>query len=373
MTSRTYPGRPHQHRQLGALMRRAKAPSPSTGDSIREHLTVVVVQGTRASRTVRRSITIWNTLTPLSIFLGRPVAFSHPTNWPDPYEHWWCRAIFGRPGPLQHASAYVLCWSRSQYDEPAWRMAGSSEPTRSSEFAAGCATSWLQPAPRGRRSGSFFAAKWAMSEKRPSRRANSVQTGEIKEVTRAAANLLTAQAQRIFASRGRYAPCGWTASRQNTALFLPIDAKTVVKQVMCSPYAHPDQRARIRQEFDERFAVQVLDAKNSADLRWLLSQGPPRPISQPVMCVRIIIEWPTSRYPQDTYNARASVSDSLVSSRIVCNRRLRAMLSSSRTILRPTPITSRVRSDPQALDFRRCGDRTVSAPHLLADRRALQR
>jgi hypothetical protein len=34
--------------------------------------------------------------------------------------------------------------------------------------------------------------------------------------------------------------------------------------VMCSPHTHPDQRAKIHQEFEERFGVKVIDSGISA-------------------------------------------------------------------------------------------------------------
>jgi hypothetical protein len=198
----------------------------------------------------------------LSIFSEGRLRLANPTNWPDPYEHWWCRTIFGRPGPLQHASAYVLSWSRSQYDEPAWRMAGFQRTNpivrircRLRDILAAAST-----LAEGR-SGAFFTGKVGYErEEELWRQANSVQAGEIKEVTRAAANLLLRKRSALRFER-EVRTLWLDGEPQNTALFLPIDPKTVVKQVMCSPYAHPDQRARIRQEFDERFAVQVLDSK----------------------------------------------------------------------------------------------------------------
>jgi hypothetical protein len=42
-------------------------------------------------------------------------------------------------------------------------------------------------------------------------------------------------------------------------LFLPIEAQETITQVMCSPHAHPDVKARIQQEF-EKFGVSVVDA-----------------------------------------------------------------------------------------------------------------
>jgi hypothetical protein len=87
-----------------------------------------------------------------------------------------------------------------------------------------------------------------------------MQAGELKDVGRATATLLLRK--RIAFRFENEVRTIWVDSEpQSTALFLPIDAKTVVRQVMCSPYAHPDQRARIRQEFEERFAVQVLDSR----------------------------------------------------------------------------------------------------------------
>jgi len=87
----------------------------------------------------------------------------------------------------------------------------------------------------------------------------SLQAGEMKEVTRAAANLLLRKRQALRFEKEVRA-LWFDGEPQNTALFLPIDAKSVVRQVMCSPHVHPDQRAKIHHEFMERFAVQVVDS-----------------------------------------------------------------------------------------------------------------
>jgi hypothetical protein len=111
------------------------------------------------------------------------------------------------------------------------------------------------------RSGSFFTGKVCYErEEELWRRANSVQAGEMKGVTRAGANLLLRK-RSAFRFEREVRTLWLDTEPQNTALFLPIDAKTVVRHVMCSPYAHPDQRAKIRQEFAERFGVQVHDSK----------------------------------------------------------------------------------------------------------------
>src|SRR6185437_11624865 len=59
----------------------------------------------------------------LSVFSEGRLRLDNPVGWSDPYEQWWRKTVLERPGPEQ-TSAYVLCWTRSQFDEPAWRMAG---------------------------------------------------------------------------------------------------------------------------------------------------------------------------------------------------------------------------------------------------------
>jgi len=110
------------------------------------------------------------------------------------------------------------------------------------------------------RPGSFFTGKVCYErEEELLHRAKSVQAGEMKEVTRAAANLLLRK-RYAFRFEKEVRALWLDREPQNTALFLPIDAKSVVRQVMCSPHVHPDQRARIHQEFQERFEVKVVDS-----------------------------------------------------------------------------------------------------------------
>jgi hypothetical protein len=87
-----------------------------------------------------------------------------------------------------------------------------------------------------------------------------VRTGEIKEITRIAASSLLRK-RNAFRFEKEVRTLWLDREPQNTALFLPIDAKAVVKQVMCSPHTHPDQRAKIHQEFEERFGVKAIDSR----------------------------------------------------------------------------------------------------------------
>lgn len=196
----------------------------------------------------------------LSIFSEGRLRLADPMRWTDPYEQGWCKTVFKRPGPLHQASAYVLCWSRSRFDEPAWRMAGFQRTNpiirircRVRDVLA-AASALAQERP-----GSFFTGKVCYeSEEELLRRAESARAAEMKDVTRAAAHLLLRK-RNAFRFEKEIRTVWLDREPQNTALFLPIDPKAVVKQVMCSPYVHPDQRAKIHQEFKERFGIEVSD------------------------------------------------------------------------------------------------------------------
>ena len=198
----------------------------------------------------------------LSIFSESRLRLANPAQWSDPYEDWWFKTVFGGPGPIQQTNAYVLCWSRSRSDEPAWRMAGFQRTNpilriRCSvrDIVAAAGTLAQQ------RPGSFFMGKVCYEpEENLWKRATSARVSEVKETTRTVANLLLRKRRGLrFEKEVR---AFWLDSQPaKTALFVPIDPKPVVEQVMCSPYAHPDQRARIQQEFMDRFGVEVVDSK----------------------------------------------------------------------------------------------------------------
>jgi hypothetical protein len=197
----------------------------------------------------------------LSIFSEGRLRLANPMAWPDPYEQWWCKTLFGPPGPLHETSAYVLCWSKSHYQEPAWRMAGFQRANpiirircrvRDILAAAGALAA--------ERPGFFFTGKVCYErEEKLSKLASSAPAGEMKQVPRAAANLLMRK-RNAFRFEKEVRTLWLDREPQRTALFLPIDAKSVVRQVMCSPHAHPDQKAKIREEFNTRFGVEVIDS-----------------------------------------------------------------------------------------------------------------
>src|SRR5579864_1559304 len=118
----------------------------------------------------------------LSVFSEDRLRLTNPIRWPDPYEQGWCKTVFDRAGPLHQTSAYVLCWSRSRFDEPAWRMAGFQRTNpiirircrvRDILAAAGALAE--------QRPGSFFTGKVCYErEETLWRHARSVQAGEMK-------------------------------------------------------------------------------------------------------------------------------------------------------------------------------------------------
>jgi hypothetical protein len=196
----------------------------------------------------------------LAIFSAGRLRLANPDGWADPYERRWHERVFNEPSPLHASSAYALCWSRSRFDEPAWRMVGFGRTnaivrircrvqnilTAAAAFAA-------------QRPGAFFIGKVRYEQDRTlQRRADALHAKEVKDASAAAANLLLRKSPALRFER-EVRTLWFDSEPQNKALLLPIDAKSTVTQVMCSPHAHADVRARIHQEFD-KFGVSVIDA-----------------------------------------------------------------------------------------------------------------
>jgi hypothetical protein len=195
----------------------------------------------------------------LSIFSENRLRLTCPTSWRDPYERWWTDTLFNRPGVLSRTSAYALCWSRSRFDEPAWRMAGFGRTnaivrirlrvrdilTAASTFA------------EEQRGAFFFGSVRYEQERSLLRLGSAVLAGERKELARGAASLLLRK-RNAFRFEREARTLWLDPEPQKKVLFLPVDAKSAISQVMCSPHAHTDERAKIQQEF-ERFGVIVVD------------------------------------------------------------------------------------------------------------------
>jgi hypothetical protein len=196
----------------------------------------------------------------LGIFSENRLRLANPTGWTDPYERRWHDQIFNEPSPLHGTSSYALCWNRSRFDAPAWRMVGFGRTN--ALVRVRCRVQSILTAASAlaeQRPGEFFIGKVRYEQDGTlHRRADSVRDGEIKDVTRTAASLLLRKSTALRFEREVRAL--WLDSEpQSKGLFLPIDAQSTITQVMCSPHAHADVRARIQQEFD-KFGVSVIDA-----------------------------------------------------------------------------------------------------------------
>jgi hypothetical protein len=179
----------------------------------------------------------------LTIFGENRLRLANPAGWSDPYEQ-------HRLGRLPKGeSFYAMCWNRSRYDEPAWRMIGFGRTNalvrircRVRSLLAAAATLAEQ------RKGEFYIGKVRYDKREPA----------VNDGLKSAAGLLL---HKSTASRFEHEVRAlWFDSEpQNKGLFLPLDAQESITQVMCSPHAHPDVKARIKQEF-EKFGVGVVDA-----------------------------------------------------------------------------------------------------------------
>jgi hypothetical protein len=179
----------------------------------------------------------------LAIFSENRLRLANPAGWTDPYE-------LGRLARVPAGnSVYALCFNRSRYDEPAWRMVGFGRTNalvrircRMRNLLAAAATLAAQ------REGQFYIGKVRYDQREPA----------VKDDLKSAAGLLLHKSPALRFEREVRA-LWFDSEPQNKALFLPIEAQEAVTQVMCSPHAHPDVKARIQQEF-EKFGVSVVDA-----------------------------------------------------------------------------------------------------------------
>jgi len=191
------------------------------------------------------------------IFENSRLRLSPLSDWPDPYEAWWCSELFGRPRtPLHGVNAYALCWTMSKFDEPAWRMVGygRTEPI----VRLRCTVNSLLESARaslGAQPGSWYIGRvrYRTTERLRSLAARLVggdgSSAERahKDVGRTAASLLIRKRKAFrFEEEVRLIYLDQKGSLPKSEIFLPID-QAIITDVMTSPYAK-DQRKRVAQE-----------------------------------------------------------------------------------------------------------------------------
>lgn len=176
----------------------------------------------------------------LAIFSENRLRLANPAGWTDPYERRWLEHI------PKGISTYALCWNRSRFDEPAWRMVGFGRTNALVRIRC--------------RVQSILAAAAALSQERKGEFYLGKMRYEYSDpiAAKTTADLLLRKNTAVRFEREVRA-LWFDKEPQNKGLFLPLDAQECITQVMCSPHAHPDVKARIQQEFD-RFGVTVVDA-----------------------------------------------------------------------------------------------------------------
>ncbi|MBS0421759.1 MAG: hypothetical protein JSR66_28880 [Proteobacteria bacterium] len=176
----------------------------------------------------------------LAIFSENRLRLANPAGWSDPYERRWLEHI------PKGVSTYALCWNRSRFDEPAWRMVGFGR--NNALVRIRCRVQSILTAAAAlsqEREGEFYIGKVRY------------ESG-VKDGAKTVADALLRKSSAVRFEREVRA-LWFDREPQNKGLFLPIDAQESITQVMCSPHAHPDVRARIQQEFD-KFGVSVVAA-----------------------------------------------------------------------------------------------------------------
>jgi len=182
----------------------------------------------------------------LAIFGENRLRLASPAGWTDPYER---QRIDRIP---KGVSVYALCSNRSRYDEAAWRMVGFGRTNALVRIR--CRVQTILTAASAlaeQREGEFYIGKVEYDK-------NEVT---LKDDLKSVAGLMLRKSPALKFEREVRA-LWFDIEPQNKGVFLPIDAQETITQVMCSPHAHPDVKARIQQEF-EKLGVSVVGAAGS--------------------------------------------------------------------------------------------------------------
>lgn len=183
-----------------------------------------------------------------SIFEMGRLRLSPVHSWKDPYEKWWCDVLFGRIGPLAGVRAYGLCWTSSQYDEPAWRMAGygKKEPI----VRIRCRVDSLLEAGRKlieNKPGALFLGRVRYSKQKALLDvARSVVADSNEKLEQQTAGTLLLHKRNAFRFEREVRLLWLDRAADQAELFLPIDRLVTIAQVMTSPYATDDENQMVR-------------------------------------------------------------------------------------------------------------------------------
>jgi hypothetical protein len=185
------------------------------------------------------------------IFQTDKLRLSPVRSWQDPYERWWCDGLFNRRGPLLGFQPYGSCWTTGAHDEPRWRMAGFGPEKKTPIVRIRCRVDAMVDSAKGLitdSAGSAFLGRVQYrGERALVRPAQSVAEGSKKEVTRMAVTMLL-QKRRAFKFEDEVRLLWLDKRALREGVYIDIEAKTFIDQVMITPHASPTETANIKWE-----------------------------------------------------------------------------------------------------------------------------
>lgn len=177
-------------------------------------------------------------------------------SWKDPYERAWCRLLFQGTNRLAGVNAYGLCWTTSYFDEPSWRMAGFGRDVPIVRIR--CRVKAILDAGNNllrKESGSLFLGRVRyVRQKLLHELAQTVLNKKYKDVSYTASGLLL-QKRNAFRFEREVRLLWLDRSGPRDMQLIPIDTRSVITQVMTSPFATEEEHALISNSL-RHFGVQ---------------------------------------------------------------------------------------------------------------------
>jgi len=180
------------------------------------------------------------------IFEESRLRLSPVSSWQDPYERWWHERIFGASSAPESMYAHGLCWTTRTFDEPLWRLAAfdRTDPIVrircSVQSILHAALGW-----RDNRAGTFYLGRVHYCRQNRLNAITEWQQEEAMRTKQAIANLLFCKRNAFrFENEVRFLWLG--SAREQSSVYLDVQPKRAITQVMISPYVTRVVGHRIR-------------------------------------------------------------------------------------------------------------------------------
>ncbi|MDO9317984.1 MAG: hypothetical protein Q7V56_07265 [Gammaproteobacteria bacterium] len=174
----------------------------------------------------------------LAIFQHNRLRFSPVAKWTDPYEKAWCDLLFQRKDKLSGVRTYGQCWTKSNFDEPLWRMFAFNnfEPIVRISCHVGTLINAGLRFIEDNMGSLYIGNVQYQPEKNLHLHAKTILAGEHKDVSRSACKFLLLK-RNAFSFENEVRMLWFGRGKQGKELFFPIEASIDISQVMTSPYA----------------------------------------------------------------------------------------------------------------------------------------